>query len=107
MDDEVFSSWYEDAHKDNISHGGGSKNGESNINKKGTKKLVRTWQDKGEPEINLMWLLKTGFKRRWDKDVGYRFTHRISKVEVPVTWFTEFDHTEFKSRVMELMKNGF
>lgn len=100
VDDEVYQAWYDSIHRDDIMLGGGSKNGESRMNKKGTKKLVRDWSSKSDAEQNITWLRGIGFKRRWDKDLGY--TYRWHDSEIPLDWLS-VNHDEFKIKVGELL----
>jgi len=101
---EVHSVWHESVHRNDIHLGGGSKNGESNINKRGTKKMVREWKDKGDHERNLTLLMTLGFKRKWDKRIGYSYK-KYGGIEVPIEWIQELDHGTFKLKVKGLLDN--
>lgn len=103
VDEDVHTAWHESVHRKDIILGGGSKNGESNINKKGTKKLVRNWKDKGEGERNITWLMNVGFRRRWGKDVGY--VYKRDDYAIPHEWLQDLDHEMFKHKVKEMMVN--
>ena len=104
IDEDVHKVWRESVHRKDVKLGGGSKNGESNINKKGTKKLTRNWHEKGDSEKNLTWLFSIGFRRKWSKDLGYTY-RKYGGLEIPTDWIQELDHEHFKVKVKELLDN--
>lgn len=101
IDEEIYRAWLDLTHRRDVKRGGGSRNVESKVNKMG-KKLTRRWRDKGEAEKNLTLLFRLGFKRKWNKDVGYVYL-KPAVGEVPIHWIVELDHERFQHRVKELM----
>lgn len=104
VDDDIYRVWLDLSHRDDIKRGGGSKNGESSPKRKGSKKMTRKWADKGEAEKNITWLIRLGFRRRWNNEVGYIYRHP-SVGEVPLDWVYQLDHEFFQVKIKELMES--
>lgn len=107
VEPDVYSCWYDSIHRDDIIMGGGSSNSDgSKINKKGGKKYsLKSWQDKGDSDRNLCWLRNEGFKKRWDKDLGYKYLKSVGlfQIEVPIEWISNLSHDLFKVKVNTLL----
>lgn len=94
VDAEVYWAWYDDVHKNNVAHGGGG-NAETKINKKGGKKYShKPWAEKSDGERNLIWLRSVGFKKKWDKESGYRYFYK--RIEIDPNLIDQMLHEKFK-----------
>lgn len=103
INEEVYECWHEDVFGKNVQFKGGSKNGSTKINKKGSPKLIRKWDEKGDREKNLTWLHVVGFRRKWFKDIGY--VYRYLGIEIP-SKMLEMEHEEFKRTIEGLIRDG-
>lgn len=104
VDEEVYQVWLDLTHRDDIKRGGGGRNGEP-IDKRSSKKLTRKWQSKSDAELNITWLLRNGFKPRWNKNSGYTYRHPVWGT-VPLDWIISLNPHEFQERVQEMMEYG-
>lgn len=102
VDPEVYSAWYEDTHRKDVILGGGSGSEPAKVNKKGGKKFsVKDWHDKSDGDRNIVWLRNQGFKKRWDRHVGYMY--RRDHVDIDLTLLS-LDHELFKVKITEMME---
>lgn len=94
VDSDVYESWYEDTHR-KVGGGGGQES--VKVKKTGGKKLsVRDWHSKSDSDRNIIWLRNMGFRKTWDKDLGYQYIHIGIVLDLSLL---SLSHDEFKIRV--------